>query len=104
VVALITSLGRLTLKDAKELGIKAGSVLLVLWAIGLVVVLLGPLAFPDWPSATFFSASQIEEPKPVDFLKFYIPSNFFYPLAKRHCPFARCLQHPLRVGSHRRQE
>jgi Na+/H+-dicarboxylate symporter/ABC-type amino acid transport substrate-binding protein len=86
VVALITSLGRLTLKDAKELAIKAGSVLLVLWAIGLVVVLLGPLAFPDWPSATFFSASQIEEPKPVDFLKLYIPSNFFYSLANAIVP------------------
>jgi hypothetical protein len=34
-----------------------------------VVVLVCPLAFPDWPSASFFSTSQIEEAKPVDFLQ-----------------------------------
>jgi Na+/H+-dicarboxylate symporter len=51
VVALVTSLGRLTLSEATALGLKAGSILLVLWAIGLVVVFLTPLALPDWPSA-----------------------------------------------------
>jgi Na+/H+-dicarboxylate symporter len=45
-VALITSLGRLTLEDAKKLGLQGGSILLVLWAVGLIVVLLSPLAFP----------------------------------------------------------
>ena len=35
-VALITSLGRLTLADAKALGLKGGSILLVLWAVGVV--------------------------------------------------------------------
>jgi Na+/H+-dicarboxylate symporter/ABC-type amino acid transport substrate-binding protein len=86
VVALVTSIGTLTLKDARDLGIKAGSVLLILWAVGMVVVLLSPLAFPDWPSATFFSASQIEEPKPVDFLQLYIPSNLFYSLSNAIVP------------------
>jgi len=86
VVALITSLGRLTLADARELGIRAGSVLLVLWLIGLVVVFLTPLALPDWPSASFFSASQAEEPKPVDFLQLYIPSNFFASLSNAVVP------------------
>jgi Na+/H+-dicarboxylate symporter len=57
VVALITSLGQLTLGKATALGLKAGGILLVLWAIGFAVVLLAPLAFPDWPSASFFSAS-----------------------------------------------
>src|SRR5258708_30605669 len=85
-VALITSLGRLTLADAKALGLQAGSVLLVLWAVGLVVVLLSPFAFPDWPSASFFSASQIEEAKPVDFLKLYIPANVFSSLSNAVVP------------------
>ena len=86
IVALITSLGRLTLNDAKQLGIKGGSILLVLWGAGLVVVLLSPLAFPDWPSASFFSTSQVEEPKPVDFLQLYIPSNFFFSLSNAVVP------------------
>jgi len=85
-VALIMSIGRLTLDDVKALGIKAGSVLLVLWAAGLAVVLLAPLAFPDWPSASFFSASEVEEAKPIDFLELYIPSNLFSSLSKAIVP------------------
>jgi len=86
VVALITSLGRLTMHEAKVLGLKAGGVLLVLWAIGLTVVLASPLAFPNWPSASFFSTSQIEAPASVDFLQLYIPSNIFASLAQAIVP------------------
>jgi Na+/H+-dicarboxylate symporter len=86
VVALITSLGRLTLGEAKALAVKAGSVLLLLWAIGLVVVLASPLAFPNWPSASFFSTSQIAEGPGVDFLQLYIPSNIFASLANAVVP------------------
>lgn len=85
-VALITSLGRLTLADAKSLGLKGGSILLVLWAVGLVVVLVSPLAFPDWPSASFFSTSQIEQGAPVDFVKLYIPANVFNSLSNAIVP------------------
>lgn len=86
VVALITSLGRLTLADARSLGLKAGSILLVLWAVGLMVVLLSPLAFPDWPSASFFSTSQVEEASPIDFLQLYIPANIFFSLSNAIVP------------------
>ena len=86
VASLITALGRLTLDDAKKLGLKAGGVLLVLWGIGVAVLLLTPLAFPDWPSASFFSTSQVEEAKPVDFLKLYIPANPFASLANAVMP------------------
>jgi hypothetical protein len=58
--------------------LEAGSVLLLLRVIGLTFVFLAPLAFPDWPSASFFSTSQIEDQPPVDFLRLYIPSNVFY--------------------------
>lgn len=85
-VALITSLGRLTLDEAKTLGLKAGSVLLVLWAVGLAVVLVSPVAFPDWPSASFFSTSQIEEAQPIDFLQLYVPSNIFASLSHAIVP------------------
>jgi hypothetical protein len=86
VASLITALGRLTLDDAKKLGLKAGGVLLVLWAVGATVLLLTPLAFPDGPSASFFSMSQVEEVKPVDFLKLYIPANPFASLANTVIP------------------
>ena len=86
VIALITSLGKLTIDDIKSLSMKAGTILLALWAIVLIIVMLSPLALPDWPSASFFSTSHIEEPTPVDFLRLYIPSNFFYALSNALVP------------------
>jgi Na+/H+-dicarboxylate symporter/ABC-type amino acid transport substrate-binding protein len=85
-VSLITALGRLTLNDAKLLGLKAGSVLLLLWGIGLAVVMLGPLAFPHWLSASFFSTTKVEEARPINFLQLYIPSNPFFALANAIVP------------------
>jgi Na+/H+-dicarboxylate symporter len=85
-VALITSLGRLDLRDARNLALKAGGVLLLLWSIGLAVIFSAPLAFPDWPSASFFSTSQIQDQPPVDFLRLYIPSNVFYSLSNAIVP------------------
>ncbi|HEX5398686.1 MAG TPA: cation:dicarboxylase symporter family transporter, partial [Verrucomicrobiae bacterium] len=86
VIALITSLGRLTFKEVKELGFKAGGVLLVLWGIGLAVVFLSPLAMPDWTSASFFKPSQVQATKNVDFLQLYIPSNPFFALSNSIIP------------------
>jgi Na+/H+-dicarboxylate symporter/ABC-type amino acid transport substrate-binding protein len=86
IVSLVTALGRLTLTDAKSLGLKAGSVLLVLWVFGLAVVLLSPLAFPHWPSASFFSTNQVQEVKPIDFLQLYIPANPFFSMANAVIP------------------
>jgi Na+/H+-dicarboxylate symporter len=85
-VSLITALGRLTIEDAKSLSLKAGGVLLVLWGICLAVVLLSTLAFPQWPSASFFSTSQVEEAKSIDFLQLYIPANPFYAMANAIVP------------------
>lgn len=86
VTSLITALGRLTLDEAKRLGVKAVGVMVVLWTVGVVVLLLTPLAFPDWPSASFFSTSQVEDAKPVDFLSLFIPANPFASLANAAMP------------------
>lgn len=86
VVALITSLGRQTFDDLKALVLGAGSVLLVLWAVGLAVVLASPLALPNWLSASFFSMSEVEPSEPVDFLSLYIPSNIFFALSNAVVP------------------
>lgn len=86
VVALISSLGRLNLAEAAALVLRAGAVLLLLWVVGITVVLLSPLAFPNWPSASFFNISHIEEPPPVDFLRLFVPANIFYALANAVVP------------------
>jgi len=85
-VALITGLGRLSYDEVKALAVQGGSVLLVLWAIGIVLVLLMPLSFPDWPSSSFFQRSSIEPAVPPDFLQLYIPSNPFFSLANAVVP------------------
>ncbi len=86
VVALITGLGRLSYGEIKELARKGGSVLLVLWGLGVSLVLLLPLAFPDWPSASHFQKSSVEAESAPDFLRLYIPSNPFYALANAIVP------------------
>ena len=84
--SLIAGLGGLSFQQAAVLGKKCGLLLLVLWAIGLAMVLLAPLAFPEWESASFFSTSLIEPKKPFNFLGLYIPSNLFYSLANNVVP------------------
>ncbi|MGH7492215.1 MAG: cation:dicarboxylate symporter family transporter [bacterium] len=85
-VSLITGLGGLSLKEAAALARKGGVVLLLLWGIGLVMVLLMPLAFPNWEMASRFSTSLIEQRPPFDFLGLYIPSNLFFSLSSNTVP------------------
>jgi Na+/H+-dicarboxylate symporter len=65
-VALIHSLGRLRIADARSLARNAGVALLVIWAVTLAVVVAFPLAFPGWEAASFFSTSLVEEAPPFD--------------------------------------
>jgi Na+/H+-dicarboxylate symporter len=54
-VSLITGLGGLSFHEAGALARKCGLLLLVLWGLGLMMVMLVPLAFPNWEMASFFS-------------------------------------------------
>ncbi len=85
-LSLIVGLGRLSLDQAKNLALKGGAVLVTLWIIGIALVLLVPLSFPSWPSASFFTESLAEEPAPIDFLALYIPANPFSALANTVVP------------------
>ncbi len=85
-VSLITGLGGLSFHEAAVLARKGGLVLLLLWGIGLVMVLIMPLAFPNWEMASFFSTSLIEQGPPFNFLGLYIPANLFYSLSNNTVP------------------
>ena len=85
-LSILTSLGSLTYAQARKLGIRAGAVLVVLWAIALTYAFLIPLAFPRVESAMFFSTSLVEQRPPFNFLDLYIPSNPFYSLANNIVP------------------
>ena len=86
IVSLIAGLGGLSFREAASLGRKCGVLLLVLWGIGLAMVLMMPLAFPAWESASFFSTSLIEPKRPFNFLGLYIPANLFNSLANNTVP------------------
>jgi Na+/H+-dicarboxylate symporter len=86
VVTLVVNIGGLSFEDAKRLGVRAVLVLVVLWVVGLIFVLLLPIAFPDWISSSFFSTSLIEPPSKPDLLGMYIPANVFNSLSSNLVP------------------
>jgi Na+/H+-dicarboxylate symporter len=86
IASLILGIGGLSYKQAKLLALKGGIVLLLFWAISFTMILLMPLSFPQWKTASFFSTSLVSPPKEVDFLKLYIPSNPFWSLANNVVP------------------
>lgn len=95
VVSLVGSLGRLDLNKAKAIFIKGGAVMVAFWAIILTIVVVFPLGFPDWESASFFSTSSLETEKPLDLLALFIPLNPFEAMANTIVPslvfFSICL-------------
>ena len=86
VTSLIVGLGRLTYGEAIALAKTGGALLLVLWTLTLGLVLLMPLMFPDWETASFFSTTLVEEKKSFNFMELYIPANPFYSLANNLVP------------------
>ncbi len=86
VVSLVGSLGSLSYGDAASLGKRAGLVLLLLWGIALTLVMAAPLAYPDWPSASFFSHNLVPPENPTSLIDLYIPANPFKALAEAVVP------------------
>ena len=85
-LSIIASLGSLDAAQAKRLGIRAGAVIVGLWAVALGFAMLFPLAFPSQDNATFFSSSLVEKRAPFNFVDLYIPSNPFHSLANGVVP------------------
>jgi Na+/H+-dicarboxylate symporter/ABC-type amino acid transport substrate-binding protein len=85
-LSIVTSLGSLSYAEARTLGLRAGAVLLGLWALALVFALLIPLAFPHVQTASFFSTTLVERRPPFNFVDLYIPSNPFNSLANNVVP------------------
>ncbi len=80
-VSLIAGLGGLSAQGARSLVRYAGGFLLVIWAVTLTVVVSSPVAFPNWPAASFFSAALVQEREAFDFVGVYIPANPFRSLS-----------------------
>ena len=86
VLALIVNIGSLTLDTARHIATRAAVVMLALWGISIAVILLMPLALPEWKTGGFFSTSLLNPPDNVDFLSLYIPANPFRSLSENLVP------------------
>ena len=86
VLSLITGLGNLTYEQVKTLALRVGTLLLISWGLAFVVILLMPLAFPTWISASFFSTSLIEKQEEINLLTLFIPANPFYSMSNNFVP------------------
>jgi Na+/H+-dicarboxylate symporter/ABC-type amino acid transport substrate-binding protein len=85
-VSLIAGLGRLTPLQASRIALWGGAVLLLILACGLIVMLMLPLAYPDWEAASYFSSSLLSSEQEVDFISLYISANPFDSLANTVVP------------------
>src|SRR3954469_16898860 len=70
-LSLIGGLGALSLSEARLLGGSLGRLLLGLWTIALVAVLVFPLMFPPFQTATFFSSTLLDQADTIDVLGLY---------------------------------
>ena len=86
IVSLISSLGNLTYQQARSLGVKVGQLMLIIWFFGLTLMFLIRYTFPEWQAGEFFSLTALQDPKSVDILDLYIPSNPFFSMSQSYIP------------------
>lgn len=85
-VSIVSSLGRLDLRQARTLGLRVGMVVAGLWLVALAFAFAIPLTFPRIENASFFSTTLVERRAPFDFVALYIPANPFNSLANNVVP------------------
>src|SRR5210317_1050225 len=81
IVSLIAGFGRMQMDQARRLAVRGSLVLLVVWALALIIIFTGALAFPDLEAASFFGSpapAALEHPNLFDL---YLPANIFYSLS-----------------------
>ncbi len=86
VLSLLVNLGKISWAQSKELLLAAILVFLVMLLGGAGVLFLSPLAFPPTQNASFFSATLVAAPEPLDLVSLYIPSNPFASMANNMVP------------------
>jgi len=88
IVALISSIGRFSFSEGRDLARVSLRVLLLLFGVGLAAVAILPLSFPPLQTGAFFSTSILETRVPPDFMALYIPSNPFRAFSDNLVPAA----------------
>lgn len=85
-VSIVANLGRMSMEDGKTMVVNGLKVLFLLLAIGVVFLVILPLALPTWSAASFFKPSSIEVVPPLNLLDLYIPSNPFASMSNNIVP------------------
>lgn len=86
IVSLIAGFGRMKIDQAKRLAVRGSVVLLAVWALALIIIFIGSLAFPDLDTASFFGSPAPVGPEQPDLFELYLPANIFYSLSNNLVP------------------
>lgn len=86
ITSLVIAFGQLSAAEARRLALRAGAMLLLVWALTLAVILLMPLAFPSFTSAAFYSHSLVEPRQPFSLAEVYVTGNPFEALSRNMVP------------------
>ena len=85
-ISLIASVGQLAPRQARRLCGRVGLILLILWAVGLLSVVLATMVFPIRTTAAFYSNTLLTAPESLRFMELFIPTNPFQSLANNWIP------------------
>ncbi|MEH6591975.1 MAG: cation:dicarboxylase symporter family transporter [Halioglobus sp.] len=86
VVSLIGNLGKVTWSQSRSLLLSALALLGFLLLLGMLVLAVIPLAFPEWQSASFFRSALVEPARVFDLVSLYVPANPFSSLSNNVVP------------------
>ena len=86
VTSLVSGIASSTPSQARRLAVRGGKALLLLWAIGLTLVCVSPLALPPEKGGAFYATVSTSADAPIDWIDLYIPSNPFRSLANNVVP------------------
>jgi len=86
ITSLVVAFGQLEADEAKRLALRGGLLLLIVWAFTALVLVLMPLTFPAYDSASFFSNALVEPRQSLSLTDIYFTSNPFASLSQNVVP------------------
>ena len=86
ITSLVIALGQLEIADAKRLALRGGGLLLLFWLVTCLVIVVLPLAFPQYDSASFYSDALIQPAEAFSLTELYFTHNPFDSLARNVVP------------------
>ena len=84
--SLIIAFGQLSTGEAKRLAVRGGILLLAVWVVTAIVIVVMPMTFPEFTSASFFSHTLVEPRESFSFTEIYFTSNLFESLSRNVVP------------------